>query len=213
MKNTLQRHLKENLIKNAGEVLQKLRAIFALNARAFNDVILLAARLEKYQHETKRGLLIKTDENQQFREITDGVLELIDTISDEEAAAYDLENAVFKRILVVCKSAGRESYMRQLFPAETYKGIEFDISEQPRPADSANQFDLIVFDNSPHGEKDDPQSLLLYYLTNTEPYLLYFGENLPLLWKYPDKAYFANSRFSLHSRLNEMMTFLKFFKA
>ncbi|MCB9298385.1 MAG: hypothetical protein H6573_00025 [Lewinellaceae bacterium] len=38
----------------------------------------------------------------------------------------------------------------------------------------------------------------------------YFGQNLPLLWQYPEKAYFANSVFSIHARLEEMMAYLKY---
>jgi hypothetical protein len=133
-------------------------------------------------------------------------------LSPEEAAAYELENAVFKRILVVCKSAGREEYMRRLFPEQYFKGVEYDVSEKPRAAESVNRFDLVVFDNNPPSEADDPHELLRYYLEQTRPYLLYFGsQQLQLLRDFSEKAYFANSIFSLHGRLREMIEFLKYY--
>lgn len=77
---------------------------------------------------------------------------------------------------------------------------------------SVNAFDLIVFDNYPPGTEEDSHELLRYYLDNTQPFLLYYG-SLHLRWlskDYGHKAYFANSAFSLHARLEEMRTYLKY---
>lgn len=210
MPHPLQLQLKNLLIRNTGEVLQALLKVFANNQEAYNEVILQTQRLERLRKAIRKGTAPGSEENTELNTINDAVLSLIDDISPEEAAAYELENAIFKRILVVCKSAEREEYMRRLFPPQYYKGVEYDISEKPRPAASVNQFDLLVFDNTPQGGPDDGHELLLYYLKETAPYLLYFGQQLNLLWQYPEKAYFANSVFSIHARLEEMMAYLKY---
>jgi hypothetical protein len=204
--------LKERLTHNAGEVLQTLQQIFAHNGDKLNEVFKQKARLEKYRKDQRGGAWSNEDLNREFNQIHDAIIFLIDQITPEEAAAYELENAVFKRILVVCKSAGREEYMRRLFPEQYFKGVEYDVSEKPRAAESVNRFDLVIFDNYPHGAPDDPHDLLKYYLEQTQPSLLYFGsQQLNLLREYPEKAYFANSIFSLHGRLREMIEFLKYY--
>jgi len=212
MQHPLHRRLKTLLLQNTGEVLQHLQKIFSSNKAAFNEVIQLHSRLQELQQKQRKGTLRAEEENVLARTLTDNILDLIDTISPEEAATYDLENAIFKRILVVCKSAEREDDMRALFPEQYYKGVEYYISGQPRPAASVNKFDLVVFDNFPPGEMNDDHELLRYYLNETEPYLLYFNSlYLPWLGKeYPEKAYFANSVFSIHARIGEMMLYLKY---
>lgn len=204
-------HLKSLVSDNLGEALQILGKVFANNKDAFNSVVMLTAKLKMVNAGKLKGTLSAGEENLELSKLFDAVLTLIDQVSPEEAAAYELENAVFKRILVVCKSAGREEYMRRLFPEQYFKGVEYDVSEKPRAAESVNRFDLVVFDNNPPGAADDPHELLRYYLEQTRPYLLYFGPQLNILWQYPEKAYFANSIFSLHGRLREMIEFLKYY--
>lgn len=209
----LQRQLKDQLIRNTGEVLQQLRQIFANNPESYNEVILISQRFERLKIAIRKGTYAPAEQNLEQNIINDAVLELIDGISDAEAAAFDLANAVFKRMLVVCKSAGREHYMRKLFPETYFKGVEYDISGNQRPASSVDQFDLVIFDNYPPDGPEGGNELLQYYLEQTNPYLLYFGSaQLELLRKFPDKAYFANSVFSLHSRLEEMIRFLKYYE-
>lgn len=206
-------HLKSLVSDNLGEALQILGKVFVNNLDAFNTVVIYTARLKKLNAEKMKGALSAEQENLELSKLFDAVLALIDQITPEEAAAYELENAVFKRILVVCKSAGREEYMRRLFPEQYFKGVEYDVSEKPRAAASVNKFDLVIFDNDPFGDPEDRQTLLRYYLDNTDPYLLYFGTPLKFLNEkpYSEKAYFANSIFSLHGRLREMIEFLKYY--
>lgn len=209
----LQRQLKDQLIRNIGEVLQQLRQVFVNNPESYNEVILITQRLERLETAIRRGTISVTEENIEQNKINDAVLALIDCITDLEAAAYELANAVFKRMLVVCKSAEREAYMRKLFPETYFKGVEYDISGVPRPIVSTDQFDLVIFDNNPPDGPEGKNELLLHYLEKTKPYLLYFGnQQLELLRRFPDKAYFANSVFSLHSRLEEMIRFLKYYQ-
>ncbi|MFM9949041.1 MAG: hypothetical protein ACKV1O_13960 [Saprospiraceae bacterium] len=212
MSHPLHLRLKALLLQNTGEVLQHLQKVFSNNPPSYNEVILLHYRLQDLQQKQRKGTLRAEEENVLLRELTDSILSLIDTITPEEAATYDLENAIFKRILVVCKSAEREEYLRALFPEEYFKGVEFDVSERPRPAASVNKFDLVVFDNFPSDDPNDTNDLLRYYLNDTKPYLLYFSSQyLPWLGKdYPEKAYFANSVFSIHARIEEMVLYLKY---
>lgn len=206
----LHSQLKDRLIKNDGEVLQELKQIFSGDREKHNLVIELSAQLNILRLDSIRGGLSRQDEQAEGTRIRTRILTLIDLITPEEAAAYELENAIFQRLLAVCKVPEREAEMRRLFPKNYYKQVEFDTSGAPLPEDYVNQFDLVIFDNFPHGEKDDPQDLLRYYLEKTKPYVLYFGAQLNLLWQFPEKAYFANSIFSIHARLEEMIKYVKY---
>lgn len=205
----IQEQLKDLITRNTGEVLQVLRKIFDNNKDRLNEVVLLLARFYKYRASLRKNLLTHQQEALEFSWINDKVLELVDLISEEEAAAYELEQSIFQRILVVCKSPTREEYLENLFPSNYYKELKVEGSGVPLPMEEANAFDLIIFDNHPPGEKDDPNELLKHYLDNTTPYILYFGPNLPLLYQYPERAYFTNSVFSIHARIREMIEYLK----
>lgn len=207
---TLQTQLKDRLIKNDGEVLQELKQIFSGDIEKHNLVIELSAQLNILRLDSIRGGLSRQDEQAEGTRIRTRILTLIDLITPEEAAAYDLEKAIFQKLLVVCKIPERKAEMERLFPKSYYKQVKVDGSGSQLPEEYVNQFDLVIFDNFPHGEKDDPHDLLMYYLEKTEPYVLYFGTLLNLLWQFPEKAYFANSVFSIHARLEEMIKYVKY---
>ena len=209
----LHHHLKDLLTQNTGEVLQQLRQIFANKGEAYNEVILLAGRHERLKRTQREGTMSAEEESREINKINKAILELIDKITPEEATAYDLSTAIFLRILVVGKVPEREAELRRLFPERYYKGVAFDATDRPCPAETVNAYELVVFDNHPAGEKDDPHELLRCYLDETRPYLLYFGPPLNLLYSYPEKAYFANSIFSLHARLEEMRAYMKYTRA
>lgn len=210
----LQKQLKKTLVQSTGEVLQELQDIFGENDEAFDKVILLATTFNRIEEANEAGTIPDHEYALQLNKLNQSILKLIDKITEEEALAYELSNAVFQRILVVCKSPEREPFMRNLFPKQYYKNVEYDISVAPRPAASVNQFDLVIFDNFPFEGRDAPYELLRYYLDNTAPYLLYFGEPLNWLYNQPyaEKTYFSSSIFSLHPRIQEMILFLKYTK-
>ena len=71
-------------------------------------------------------------------------------------------------------------------------------------------YQLIIFDDME--TEETYYALYEKYLQAAAPYLLYFGKK-----RVPDtnsqgelKAYFTNSVFSIHARLQEMFTFLKY---
>ncbi|MEZ5038505.1 MAG: hypothetical protein R2828_01375 [Saprospiraceae bacterium] len=209
-KSQIQSHLKDLIIRNNREVLQVLRKIFDNNKGRLKEVLMLLANLNRLDENRRKGLLLPADEGLQFNQINNSIIELIDLISEEEAAAYELEHSIFQHILVVCKSPERKEYMQSLFPHNYYKELLVDATGVPFPKEETNAFDLVIFDNYPTGEKDDPNELLTYYLTETSPYILYFGATLPLLYGYPEKVYFTNSVFSIHARIKEMIEYLKY---
>lgn len=211
MSNSLKSALK-NLIADAqtGEVLQRLLSIYQNNTDAYDRVIKLASRYKRLRSDADSGILAQPDILQEQNRITEALMALINEITDEEADAYEMSQAIFRRILVLCKSLEREAYMRRLLPEHTYKGVTYDLSGQPLPLEQINQFDLVIYDNESYEGEEAPHELLKHYITATKPYLLYFGKPLRWLNDHQEKVYFANSKFSIHARMDEMIRFLRY---
>jgi hypothetical protein len=208
----LKLQLKQEFIKNAGKVLQTLLHIFAASPEEFNAVILLSQDQERMANAELRGI---TDANFESRKNAFGnrLLNLIDRIRDEDAAAYYLTESRFQKILVICKTPDRKPFMEKLLPASRWKSVRIDTRGIPlTPAETAD-YELIVFDNSPFDTDQGTHALLRNYLAPEHPYVLYFGATLPFLNDYPEKVYFSNSIFSFHSRLQEMVNYLQGIRA
>lgn len=200
--------LKQEFIKNPGKVLQTLMKVFAANPEEFNAVILLSQDQERITSDEIRGL---QDANFGSRKnaFNHRVLQLIDRIRDEDAAAYYLAESRFQKILVVCKIAERRPFMEKLLPASRWKSVQIDTSGVALGPDQTKEYELIIFDNHPYDTEEGAHELLKNYLAPAHPYLLYFGATLPFLNNYPEKVYFANTIFSFHSRLQEMVNYLQ----
>lgn len=194
------------------EVLQKLSQVFKNDSDKLNDITLFYTRHNLTSANYRKGLIEPKEQHQQVLQLANSILNLIGEITEEEATAYELENSIFTKILVVCKNEARKATMTQLLSDQFYKGVQFDTAGAILPNEVVNKFQLILFDNMDNTDETYFE-LYKHYLANATPYLLYFGKG-----QVPDsngtqvKAYFANSIFSLHSRIQEMITFLKYYQ-
>lgn len=210
--NELKMSLKTSLIKNTGEVLQRLQQIFKNNTAAFNAVILLSQNYQQLLTENIMGMK-DTSSFTQFNEINNRLLNLIDLIQEEEACAYNLEQAQFQKIIVICKTNLRQPAMQLLFPSSRWKMVTIDASGSPLDLEILKEYELMVFDNTPYDNDNGQHELLKYYLDVPGPCILYYGDYLKLLTEYSEKVYAANSIFSFHSRLQEMISYMQNVKA
>lgn len=153
------------------------------------------------------GVISYQDGEKRENEITRHIHGIISEITDEQATAYELQNAIFQRILIVCRP-DRKEYMQTVFPDYVYKAVTIDTTG--KPVADTDEYDLILFDNYGQTAPTDKPELLMHYLEQTKCYVLYFGGPLHILRDYPDKAYFANSPFSIHARLNEMIRYIQY---
>lgn len=214
----LQKQLKQMVEKNLREVLQMLKQVFE-HTNKYNLVISLNTQLNELTNHRIIGSLSKEEELRTFNQISNNILMLIDQIDEEIASAYELEHSIFTRFLVICKSPERKVYLQRLFPETRYKEVHFDYSLLPYPKETTNTYDLIVFDNLPHQGIYDEETnnkfdhLLPYYLEETLPLVLYLGPFSSLINQYPEKVYASNSIFSIHARIQEMMSFIKYYQA
>lgn len=210
----LQEQLKKKMNRNLDEALQTLTEIFAKDQTISHQVAVVLARHSKLKADSNMGLLLKEEERVELAKIFSSTVGFINMITEEVATEYDLKTAIFSQILVICTSTERVEFMKKVFSTTFYKRVEYNFDLKPLPAEDINKFDLIIYDNEPFVGDNDPHELLRHYLNLSpeRPYLLYFGQNLKLLYEYPQKAYFANSVFSIHARIQEMMTFIKYYQ-
>jgi hypothetical protein len=215
----LKQQLKIQLTENTGEVLQQLTLIFQNDTESHNEVIVLTNNYNRLLRERRLDLISYETLNREVSKINNSLLQLIDTITEKEAQAFEVQNAIFQRILVISLNEDRKAFFETLLPDQFYKEVDYQYYNRI-PADlDINYYQLIIFDAKPidkmgveSKEYKKYSSLYLEYLENAKPYLLYFGRA-----KLPDsnshgkeKAYFANSVFSIHSRIQEMIAYLKY---
>lgn len=203
----LKSSLQDLLVKSTGQTLQALQKIFATNQREQHLLIKLRKDHQELLDSEMMGMRGENFETNKHR-LTFNILQLIDTITEEDAIAYNLSQSKFQKILVICKVPERESFMRSFFPAERWKATEFNASGQPLETEYVNQFDLIVFDNEPHNSDGEQHALLKYYLGETTLPIFYYGGYLKLLDDYKMRVHSANTVFSFHGRLEEMINYL-----
>lgn len=211
----LQKQLKEKMLLNLGETLKILSDIFLKDTSTSHDISVVHANHARFEREVRLGKMRHEDERIEFAKFSDSVLSFIQQITEEVAADYDLRNSIFSKILVICRSEARVTVMKKIFSASYYKKITYDISQQPLPLEEIKDYDLLIYDNDPFLDDSHPHELLRHYLALTphKPYILYSGQTLKLLYQYPEKAYFSNSIFSIHARIQEMMSFIKYYQA
>lgn len=204
-------NLKRKVSSNIGNVLKELGTLINPNQEAFNTLVGIEASFKRLEIQRLRNSALPGDLNVQYASITQRTLDFIDSLEEEDILTPRLfQYEIYEHILVITKSEGRKDYMRQFFPTDYFRNVEYDDSAKPQ---SAEGIDIIVYDDTPATEKGEVDDLLKHYLENTEPMTLYFGRHSPLVWDYPEKAYATNSVFSLHARIKEMTEYLKYKEA
>lgn len=208
VKTKIKKLIVENLgngIKNLGKIIDPGRL------EIYNSFLTMQSNF--YRIEEDRILQKASQEyiNQAIATLTKNFLDFVDTLHENDLNDVQImQDEIYERILVVTKSKERRQYMKSFFPVEYFRNVEYDDSRKPV---LAGKYDVIVYDDNPGVKEGETDSLLLHYLENEGPVLLYFGRHSPLVWKYPEKAYAANSVFSIHARIKELIEYLKYKKA
>lgn len=208
----LKKDLKRLATDNFGVVLQKLDKVLNDDSTDyFNQFLMLFADFNRWRTDNLSGAQSYETVNQRFANLHSRLLNFIDMLSEKDVkASFHLKDEIHERILVVCKTPERVKYMGGFFPNEYFVNLKYS---EPGEKSSAEKFDIVLFDNSPHDSDEGKHELLKHYLDDAKPVVLYFGAFLPVLNNYPEKAYATNSVFSLHARIGEMVEFLNYKRA
>ena len=207
-----QKELKGQIAKGMVElVLQRLLKIYMGDVNMYDQVIQVKARWDQVMADESTATIYIQDLNLERNKIRKSIIYQINKISQDQFAAYELLNANFQPIMVVCREQQRFENMKELLPKSRYRGIDYAETIDPLTDSKLESFDLLIFDNHPKQLALTIPPLLQYYLEHTEKYILYYGEHIPKLAKnkYAERVYFANSIFAIHYRLEEMLLYLK----
>ncbi len=213
---TLKSKLKKSPRRKA---LGKLFEIFDKeDADRINILYTLETRYSRLLHkeiseeESSENLMIERNK------IDISVLRSIDTITKNEARNYYInQNKTFTKILIACTDSNRVPYMEKLFPLDIYPEREV-ISDIISSEDRIKAFDLVVVDNFSSDDTEEMSKRIFNHyfekivdIENKDIYILYFGPHFKELHidpNYRKIVYFANSKFSIHTRIQEMLTFI-----
>lgn len=201
----LKTKIKQLAAEDIGIGLEKLRTYLSEESIDFNDCIIFESRFRRLKRERLRNIetgdLLDKKENKLLLDVI-GFIDDLDI--DASEGNQQTNRVVYYENIVVCCTAERTDYMKQFFSKHYFKNVSFYHEEKA----SLGQIDLIVFDD--YLPTSDSESLLKSLLEDNN-YVIYFGKRFPLpLAQYSDRAYFANSIFSLYARIKEMLDFLKY---
>lgn len=207
----LRTKLKKVVAKNAKEVIPVLDQIFAKDDSILDEILLLESKLERAETQYRKGIITIQERNMTSDQINDSFFQVIEKIKPEEAEAYLKTQMKFDKILVVCLEQERKKEIRKLFPTTYWPGVVIEVSSTLLEEEFVNDFKIVVFDNNIKPTPSYVDDLIKSYLDEREPYLLYFGSEFKR-WlgepPYVEKAYFANSVFSIQTRLYEMIEYI-----
>jgi len=204
----LKLELKKLIIYGVGDVLKRLGDIFNPGSKKYNELLIHRAAYELVMKDIRLEQLNHLNSNQQLINLTKKMLAFIEILEEEDILApVPFQDLTYKSILIACKIPERKSFFEELFPKSYFKNVYCENSIEKLPT---KNIDIIIYDDFPAHPDGKIDTVLKHYLENTEPVLLWYGIYSNLIKKYPEKAYSANSVFSLHSRLQEMINFLKY---
>ncbi|MEO1257800.1 MAG: hypothetical protein AAFZ15_03355 [Bacteroidota bacterium] len=197
---------------NIDSILKRLDSLLDINKQnTFNIFAGFRFRHKQWKLDKLSGTSSHKSLKRESNQILQGLLNFIDLLDEKDLKpGFNLMEEIPEKILVVCKTEARLKYLNNLLPEEYFVNVEY---AAPGSQHEAEGIEIIIFDNDPYDDDGGQHQLIKYYLEKTDPVLLYFGKTLKFLHDYPEKAYFSNSIFSIHARINEMIGFLKYQKA
>ncbi|GEM_PF-2516863 len=206
--------LKKMIADNLGNVLKKLDQVLDdKRTDCYNNFIMLTAAFKQWDTRQIQSIHPTEINNVELSNLTHRLLRFIDGLEEGDIRqTFYLQEEIYEKILVVCKLPERVAYMRKFFPDTFFKNVVY--AEPVGVPHTADEYDIVLFDNKPTDSDGGEHALLKHYLQQ-ETVVLYFGANLPLLYdeKYAEKVYSTNFVFSLHARIFELINYLKYTRA
>jgi hypothetical protein len=204
--NEIIKSLKKANVSSPGKALQLLPKFLKASATDERDTLdILQARLNRHSNAEIEGRVSRKELNVEYQELVTAVKDFINGLSKEIiATGADLLDKHFEHILLVCSEQRVDYIKKQLFPSDYFPNAKWngDITG------ATDHFEIIFFDAKSFENND----VLEDYLKNHSAYLLWFGTGRnSLLDNYQERAYFCNSPFSVYARLQEMLSFIKYF--
>lgn len=184
--------MKEYLNENSSQ-----RRVLSSLLRRYNDLL-----------EQRRINTVETNTyNQGMNQIADILIDIVEQLNEENVS----ESLFIETVLIICRK-NKLIEMKEFFNKKYFPNAEFiNYGEEP----PNGVYDVIVLEDMPTGSVTEMD--MEKYLKETYPYFLYYGSGFfpkSLQEKHDknkDRVYFTNSKFSLYSRLKELLDYIKYY--
>lgn len=218
MINQIKQELRKLIIKNReADAIEQLIDIFSDQPDRRKELCIIYGNFNAVISDSRKGTIDNNEEGVRRNKIKDIILDIIENIEDEEAAiVYDLKNTIHEPILIVSKNEAEQKRMQTIFSNHKYRFLEYAVGDTCLSVDQMKKYELLVYNNFPEENSDAFPDLLKQYIELCEDKkvdipMLYFGPHLRILnTQYKDTVYYANSKFSIHSRIAELLTYLNY---
>ena len=211
----IQDKIGKNLVPDVIKDLIEIRDINPKTA-AIEGVYALSGRFTQITEEETNGIRDSREIDIEKNKIRDGLLKLAKNVDKDTSEQFFDKNSIFRKIALICRDENSFEDLNRLFSNRYYKRPKGPMTPDEFIEKSKTEsFDLIVFNDFPRrrNTRRIPEKLVEIMDTTKDlntPVLVYTPENLSgLMDSYRDRAYTANSKFSIHSRIREMLLFLK----
>jgi len=204
---TLKQSLKRTLADNLGQCIQQLEASLDPNREAYNRCIATLTTFRRLEQENYANTVSRDDYIRELAQLTHATLALIDSLTENDLSeARLMREEIHERILIITATEQREQ-MERFFSRNFFKNISFINYGDAVPAE---RYALALLEDL--NADSTLTTLMEKYLSDLPCYCLYFGKRFPLNQdQYAKKVYFANSIFSLYTRIREMLDFIKYY--
>lgn len=207
----IKKYFKSHLINDLGDTLQQLLQVFEKNTKQYNAIISLSGEYMSLLKKERQNSESPDDLHRKMNGLRNRVIETIDEMDEPEVNIYNLLFSQFDKILVICASTERKSALEDLFSAPRWAHVEISAKPILPSAASLRTYKLVVFDNNGSLASASPP-LLEQLLKETNKYVLYYGSShSTLVSEYSHRVYSANSKFSFHGRLQELLSYVRDF--
>lgn len=205
----LKKELKLTITDNIGNVLKRLGEILNDKEKgSFNEYLVFQSRHVQWKRNQRSGTVSDEALRREGNKLGQNLMDFIDDLEEKDLnPTYHILEETHEKILVVCKTEDRITYMKGLLPDEYFANVDYAIVGEKQPSKG---MDIVVFDNTPHQDEKSDGGLFLHYCSEDDPVILYFGSFLPIINHYPEKVYATNSVFSIHARIKELTEYLKY---
>ena len=187
---------------NIGKCLDYLYESFCPLSLKKNQLVLLKARNKRIKDAINGGTVSRMEADIQLNQINENLISLINDLEDTDI----IEQQIQDKILVICRTKmvdEMESFFgNRYFP--NGKVIQYG-NLLPK-----TKYDIVVLEDMPSLSTSKEE--LNKYVSSVEAHFLYYGNGrYDPPNEYINKVYFANTRFSLYSRLKELLDYIKYF--
>jgi hypothetical protein len=211
MKNQLRRQVAEDDLESVYSTLLEITANPEWeNLSAFyNDILSSSGHYYSTRQSYFQRTISHDNHEMEKAKARQALLNFINQIDGNELLSYARKNTIFQSLLIICKKPERIPELKKLFPVHRWPFVDFAESEDQYSLEQINNYGIVIYDNEPF-EETPTKVLDIIQEDIPKPLVLcYSKRQMKIPQELPQRYLFANSPFTIHARLNDLILYLK----